>query len=149
MIEADLQVDYQPKADIPCRLVDCSWGQLWLVSQRNSQPNFALRILQFRARFARQFFFASLLGACFQATGLYVSADDWKRERATCRAWDPFLERPGNLTGPKSYFEIKISWKVGCLLTSNEVHIVSLADNFTVQLSNLLKLPSGMESRTA
>ena len=37
-----------------------------------------------------------------------------------------------DLTGPKPYFEIKISRKVGCVLTSNEVHFVSLADNFTV-----------------
>ena len=43
----------------------------------------------------------------------------------------PFLERPGNLMGPKSYFEIKVSRKVGCVLTSNEVHFVFLADNFT------------------
>ena len=56
----------------------------------------------------------------------------------------PFPERPDNLTGPKSYFEIKISRKVGCVLTSNEVHFVSLADNFIVQFSNLLKLPSKM-----
>ena len=54
----------------------------------------------------------------------------------------PFLESPGNLTGPKSYFEIKVSRKVGCVLTSNEVYFVSLAENFTVQFSNLLKLPS-------
>ena len=60
--------------------------------------------------------------------------------------WDPFLEAPGNLTGPKSYFEIKLSRKVGWVLTSNEVHFVSLADDFTVQFSNLLKLPSGMEN---
>ena len=64
------------------------------------------------------------------------------------RCWGPFLERPGNLTGPKSYFEIKVSRKVGRVLTS-EVHFVSLADNFAVQLSNLLKLPSGMENKTA
>ena len=31
--------------------------------------------------------------------------------------------------------------KVGRVLTPDEVHFVSLADNFTVQLSNLLKLP--------
>ena len=61
----------------------------------------------------------------------------------------PFLERPGNLTGPKSYFEIKVSRKVGRVLTSNEVNFVSLADTFTVQFSNLLKLPSGMENKTA
>ena len=64
-------------------------------------------------------------------------------------AWGPFLERPGNLTGPKSYFEIKVSRKVGCVLTYNEVHLVALADNFTVQCLNHLKLPSGMENKTA
>ena len=47
--------------------------------------------------------------------------------------WGPFLERPGNLTGPKSYFEIKVSRKVGRVLTSNGVNFVSLADTFTVQ----------------
>ena len=46
--------------------------------------------------------------------------------------WGPFLERPGKLTGPVSYFEIEVSRKVGCVLTSNEVHFVSLAENFTV-----------------
>ena len=61
----------------------------------------------------------------------------------------PFLETPGNLTDPKSYFEIKVSRKLGCVLTSNEVHFVSLADNFIVQFSNLLKLSSGMENKTA
>ena len=44
----------------------------------------------------------------------------------------PFLERAGKLTGPVSYFEIKVSRKVGCVLTCNEVHFVSLAENFTV-----------------
>ena len=63
-------------------------------------------------------------------------------------SWGPFLERPGNLTGPKSYFEIRVSKKVGCVLTSNKVHCVYLADNFPVQLSKLLKLPSGMENKT-
>ena len=60
-----------------------------------------------------------------------------------------FLKRPGNLTGSKSYFEIKVSRKVGGVVTSNEVNFVSLADTFTVQVSNLLKLPSGMENKTA
>ena len=44
----------------------------------------------------------------------------------------PFVERPGKLTGPVSYFEIEVSRKVGCVLTSNKVHSVSLAENFTV-----------------
>ena len=58
-----------------------------------------------------------------------------------------FFETPGNLTGPKSYFEIKVSKKVGCVLTCNEVHFVSLAHNFTVLFSNLWKLPPGMENK--
>ena len=61
--------------------------------------------------------------------------------------WGPLLERPGNLTGPISYFQIKISRKVGCVLTY-EVHFVSLADNFTVPFSKLLKLPSLVENKT-
>ena len=61
----------------------------------------------------------------------------------------PFLERPGNLRGPKSYFEIKVLRNVGCVLTSNQVHFVSLADNFTVPFSKHLKLPSLMENKTA
>ena len=47
-------------------------------------------------------------------------------------SWGPFLESPGNLTGPESYFWIKVSRKVGCILSSNEVHFVSLANNSTV-----------------
>ena len=66
---------------------------------------------------------------------------------ARARTRGPFLDRPGNLTGPISYFEIKVSRRVGCVLTSNEVQFVSLADNFTVQFSNLLKLSSGMENQ--
>ena len=46
--------------------------------------------------------------------------------------WGPFLERPGKLTGPVSYFEIEVSRKVVCVLTTNEVHFVSLAENLTV-----------------
>ena len=48
------------------------------------------------------------------------------------KPWGPFLERPSKLTGPVSYFEIRVSRKVGCVLTSNEVHFLSLAENFTV-----------------
>ena len=58
-----------------------------------------------------------------------------KIRRRPCRpnpTGGPFLERNGNLTGPVSYFEIEISRKVGCVLTSNEVYFVSLTGNFTV-----------------
>ena len=37
----------------------------------------------------------------------------------------------------------------GVLAETTEVHFVSLADNFTVEFSNLLKLSSGMENKTA
>ena len=50
---------------------------------------------------------------------------------------DPVL----NLTRPKSDFDMKVSRKAGCVLTSDEVHFVSLAANLTVQFSNLLKPP--------
>ena len=49
----------------------------------------------------------------------------------------PFLERLGNLTGLISYFENKVSRRVGCVLTSNEVHFVSLAANFTGKQNSL------------
>ena len=39
---------------------------------------------------------------------------------------------PVKLMGPVSYFEIKVSRKLGCVLASNEVYFVSLAENFTV-----------------
>ena len=48
-----------------------------------------------------------------------------------------FLERPSNLTRLESDFDIK----VGRVLIFDEVHFVSLADNFTVPFSKLLKLP--------
>ena len=79
----------------------------------------------------------------------YLAQEHNRMAPARARTWGLFLERPGNLTGPKSCFEIKVSRKVGCVLTYNEVHFVSLADKFTVQLSILLKLSSGMENKTS
>ena len=58
-----------------------------------------------------------------------------------------FLERPSNLTGPKSYFDIKVSRKVGCVLTSSEAHFVSLLDNFTLLFSKLVKLSFLMQRK--
>ena len=63
--------------------------------------------------------------------------------------WGLFLESPGKLTGPVSYFEIKFSRKACCVLTFNEAHFVSLANNSTVSFSKLLKLPSLVENKTA
>ena len=48
-----------------------------------------------------------------------------ENELKTQVAWDPFLERPGNLPGPESDFDINVSRKVGLVLTSDEVHFVS------------------------
>ena len=42
------------------------------------------------------------------------------------------------VTGPVSYFEIKFSRKVCCVLTSNEAHFASLANNFTLPFSKRL-----------
>ena len=53
--------------------------------------------------------------------------------------WGPFLERPGNSMSPKSYFEIKISRKVGCVLTSNEVHFVSLVKKWLLKQNTHIK----------
>ena len=64
-----------------------------------------------------------------QVSNLLKLPLEWKTKQLN---GGPFLEGPGNLTGPKSHFEIKVSKKVGCVLTFNEVHFVSLADNFTV-----------------
>ena len=61
----------------------------------------------------------------------------------------PFLESPGKLTVQESDFEIKVSRKVGSVLTSNEAYVLSLADNFTAPFSKLLELPSLMEIKTA
>ena len=61
-----------------------------------------------------------------------LKKDRERRQSCSFGARDPFPERPSNLTGPDSDFEIKASGKVGCVLTSNKVHFVSLANNFTV-----------------
>ena len=60
-----------------------------------------------------------------------VSAFDLRIERSGLEPWGPFLESAGNLTGPKLYFEIRVSRKVGSVLTSNEVDYVSIANNLT------------------
>ena len=52
-----------------------------------------------------------------------------------------FSKGPATYTGSESDFDIKVSKKVGRVLTSDEVHFVSLANNFTVKFSNLFKLP--------
>ena len=73
--------------------------------------------------------------------GSLPNNDDDSNGNVTKQTGGPFLERPATLTSPESDFDIKVPRKVGRVLTSNEVHFVSLADTFTVQFSNLLKIP--------
>ena len=65
--------------------------------------------------------------------------------------WSPktFLESPGNLTGPESDFDIKVSRKVERVLTFDEVHFDFLAHNFTVEIFNPFETPSRIENKTA
>ena len=54
--------------------------------------------------------------------------------RSTRRKTSPrgaFLERPGNLTGRKSYFEVKVSRKVGCVLTWNITRTTDVQQPYT------------------
>ena len=99
----------------------------------------------------------------FKNSTVKLSAKETKWTSLEVRTHSAFLETliskydfvPVKLRGlwrngpPKPYFEIKVSRKVGRVLSSNEVNFVSLADTFTVQFSNLLKLTSGMENKTA
>ena len=69
--------------------------------------------------------------------------------RAKDESRGPFLERPGNLTGPESDFDIKVTRKVRLVLTSDEVHFVSLADNIYCTTLKPFETPSRMENKTA
>ena len=72
--------------------------------------------------------------------GISLPFFPYKQEPSQARG--PFLERAGNLTDTKSYFEIKVSRKVGYIVTSDEGHFVFVADDFTVQFLKLLKFPA-------
>ena len=61
-----------------------------------------------------------ILGVPISSTGMQYLTMGWAlKVGGLRRSWGPFLERPGKLTGPVSYFEIEISRKVRCVLTSN------------------------------
>ena len=76
----------------------------------------------------------------FENYTVKLSAKETKWTSLEVRTHPTFLENliskydfgPVKLTGPVSYFEIEVLRKKGCVLTSNEVHFVSLAENFTV-----------------
>lgn len=49
----------------------------------------------------------------------------------------PFLESPGNLSGLKLYFKIKIEKKANYFVALKPVHFVSLADESIIKISKL------------
>ena len=55
------------------------------------------------------------------------------------RPWGPFLESPGNFTGPKSNIQIEISRVRARVLASRLLHFVSLTDCFIMLDAKLLK----------
>ena len=61
----------------------------------------------------------------------------------------PFLESPGNFSGPKSNIQIEIKRIRARLLASRLLHFVSLTDSFIMLDAKLLKPLSLMETETA
>ena len=62
------------------------------------------------------------------------------QSRFYSKARGPFLERPGNFSGPKANFEIKTCLIVAQFLAHKPVNSASLTDTFIVSFSRLLKL---------
>ena len=59
---------------------------------------------------------------------------------STCGVfWGPFLERPGNFTGPKSNIQIEIKRIRARVLAKKLLHFVSLTDGFIMLDAKLLK----------
>ena len=56
----------------------------------------------------------------------------------------PFLESPGNFSGPKSNFEIEIQRIRARVLAKKLLHFVLLTDTFIMLDTKLLKPPSCM-----
>ena len=61
----------------------------------------------------------------------------------------PFLESPGNFSGPKSNIQIEIKRIRTRVLSSKLLHFVSLTDSFIMLDAKLLKPRSLMETETA
>ena len=62
-------------------------------------------------------FFASSPGACLQATSLNVSADDWKRERATTQALP--VSSPRTRSSPPAFSIILTNQEPGQIVNMN------------------------------
>ena len=59
---------------------------------------------------------------------------DWEKP------WGPFLERLGNVLGPKGNFEIKTCYIVAQFLAHKPVNFVSFTNSCIVLFSKLLEL---------
>ena len=70
-------------------------------------------------------------------------------DRISLLAWGPFLESPGNFSGPKSNIQIEIKRIRARVLASKLLHFVSLTDSFIMLDAKLLKPRSLMETETA
>ena len=55
------------------------------------------------------------------------------------RSWGPFLESPGNFSGPRSNIQIEISRVRARVLASRLLHFVSLTDGFIMLDAKLLR----------
>ena len=73
------------------------------------------------------------------AAALFVSA----------RTRGPFLQSPGNFSGPKSNIQIEIKRIRARVLASKLLHFVSLTDSFIMLDAKLLKPRSLMQTETA
>ena len=64
-------------------------------------------------------------------------------------SWGPFLESPGNSSGPKSNIQIEVKRIRARVLASKLLRFVSLTDSFIMLDAKLLKPRSLMETETA
>ena len=65
------------------------------------------------------------------------------------RDWGPFLESPGDFSGPKSKIQIEIKRIRARFLARKRIHFVSLTDSFIMLDAKLLKPLSCMQTTTA
>ena len=79
----------------------------------------------------------------------FVTQQGQLQSRFYSKARGPFLERPGNFSGPKANFEIKTCWIVAQFLAHKPVNSASLTDTFIVSFSRLLKLMVSLIANTA
>ena len=83
----------------------------------------------------------------------HVSARDMDegdvRARSPSASWGPFLESPGNFSGPKSKIQIEIQRIRPRVPASRLLHFVSLSDGFIMLDAKLLKPRSLMQTATA